>query len=319
MARILQAARMISFFLILMLSITGAKALAASFPERRINVVVPFAAGSGVDLEARGIVPYVQKHIGVEVSIENVSGADGKIGLTRVWKSKPDGYNVIIHTATMSLIGESILGAEYRVADFSQIYCWSLSNQTLLVNSDSWKSLDEFIKAGRERPLSAGTAGRGSASHLNGIVLADELGIKVKWVPFDGSGEALAALAGKHIDFVVAMPTSALPLVKSGKIRPILTMGNSRDVVFPDAPIPKDLGHTFTTIQAIRGVDAPPKTDSAIVARLEEAFAKAAREPEFLSWAQKRKTTIVSLGHEEYRQTILSQTKAVEKYKNYLK
>lgn len=298
---------------------TGEKVFSANFPEKPIKFIVGFAPGSGIDLEARGIAPYVQKHLGVQVTIENVSGADGKIGLTRVWKSKPDGYTLMLHTTTMSLIGEYILNPEYRIIDFSHIFSWSLTNQVLVVNSETYKTLDEFVKAGRERSLSSGLPGRGTASHLSGLILVDGLGIKVNWVPFDGSGDALTALAGKHIDFAAVATTSALPLVKAGKLRPLVVMANSKDVVFPDVPLAKDLGYHFTVIPMIRGVDGPPKMDAAVIKVLEEAFAKAVKEPDYLAWAQKRMVEIVPLNHEEYRKAIENQQKEVEIFKGFLK
>lgn len=300
---------------------TGEKVFSANFPEKPIKFIIGFAPGAGIDLEARGIAPYVQKHLGVQVTIENISGADAKIALTKVWKSKPDGYNLIVHTTTMSLIGEYILNPEYRIINFSHIFSWSQTNQVLVVNSESWKTFDEFVKAARarERPLSSGLPGRGTASHLSGLILVDGLGIKVNWVPFDGSGDALTALAGKHIDFAAVATTSALPLVKAGKLRPLVVLANSKDIVFPDIPLAKDLGYNFTVIPMIRGIDGPPKMEASIINVLEEAFAKAVKEPDYLAWAQKRMMEIAPLNREEYRKAIESQQKEIEKYKGFLK
>lgn len=297
----------------------GEKVLGADFPEKPIKVIVPFGPGSGVDTEARGIVPYVEKHIGKQVVIENVSGADGKIGLTKVWKAKPDGYTLVIHTTTMSLIGEALFNPEYRIVDFSRIFSWSLFNQALVVNIEKWKTLDEFINAGRERPLSIGMPGRGSASHLMGLILVDGLGIKVNWVPFDGGTQAVTALAGKHIDFASVATTTALPLVKAGKLRPLLVLGDQKDYVFPDIPLAKELGYKFPVIPAIRGVDGPPKMALSIIRIIEGAFAKAVKEQGYIAWAQNRMVDIVPLNHEEYQRAIETQKKEVEKYKGFLK
>lgn len=287
---------------------------AADFPEKPVKFIVAFAAGSGIDMEARGIAPYIQKHLGVPVTVENVSGADGKIGLTRVWKAKPDGYTLILHTTTMSLIGEYLLNPEYKISDFSQIFSWSLTNYALVVNSETWKTMDEFIKAARERALSVGMAGRGSTAHLNGLILADGMDIKTNWVPFDGATDALTSLAGKHIDFVICGTTTALPLVKAGKLRVLAVVANKKDLVFPDIPMAKDFGYNFTVIPALRGVDGPPKMEVSIIKTIEQAFAKAIKEPEYLVWAQRRMIDIVPLNHEEYRQSIRIQQKGIEKY-----
>jgi len=294
-------------------------ASSAGFPAKPVRLIIGFAAGSGVDLEARGLAPYLQKHLGTQVIIENVPGANAKIALTKVWKANPDGYNVMIHTTTMSIIGQFMLNPEYRIPDFTHIYSWSATNQVLVVNSEVFKTFDDFIKEGKKRTLSAGLPGIGTASHLSGLLLVEGLGIKVNWVPFDGSGDALTSLAGKHIDFASVATTSAPPLVKAGKITPLVVLANEKDIVFPNVPLAKDLGYNFTIIPLLRGADAPPKTPPAVAKRLEEAFSKAVQEPEYLSWAQKRMMEITPLNGADYGKAIERQTKEVEKYKSMLK
>ena len=291
----------------------------ANFPTKLVTTVVGFSPGAGIDIEARGIAPFLQKHLGVQVVIDNVPGADAKIGLTRVWRAKRDGYTLMIHTTTMSIIGEYLLNPEYRIAGFSHIFSWSQTNSVLVVNSENWKTFDDFVKAGRERVLSSGLPGRGTASHLSGLILESALGIKVNWVPFDGSGDALTALAGKHIDFASVATTSALPLVKAGKLRALVVMANSKDIVFPDVPLAKDLGYKFTVIPMLRGADGPPNMAPDVVKVLEDAFAKAVKEPEYLAWAKKRMMEIAPLNHKEYGEAIDSQQKEIEKYKTFLK
>ena len=308
---------LISFW---MFSFTGGgKVFGAGFPEKPIRVIVPYPAGSSIDAEARSILPFVQKNLGVRVAIENVPGADQKIGLTKVWRARPDGYTLLIHTTTMSVIGEYILSPEYRVIDFSHIFSWSQTNSVLVVNIETWKTLDEFVYAARDRVLSAGLPGRGTSSHLNALILADKLGIKANWVPFDGSAEVGSALAGKHIDFSVCATTSAFPLVKAGKLRPLLVLADSRDNVFPDIPLAKERGYHFNVIPLIRGADGPPKIPVEIVKVLEEAFAKGAREPEFLEWSKNRMMKVVPLNHADYGKAIEDQRKETEKYIDFLK
>lgn len=293
--------------------------LGANFPEKPIKIMIAFPAGSGIDSEVRGTTPYLQKHLGVRVIIENIPGADGKIGLTKLWKMKPDGYNLIMQTTTMSLIGEFMLNPEYRMLDFSYIYSWSQTNQVLVVNSETYKTFGEFIKAAKSQLLSAGIPGRGSTGHLCLLMMMEEMGIKVNWVPFDGAGGALTALAGKHIDFAVTSTTTALPLVKAGKLKPLMVLANGRDSVFPDAPMPKDLGYNIEAVPLIRGMNGPPKMDGNVIKILEDAFSKVVKEPEYLAWAKLRMMDIVPLRHEEYRKAIEKQRKEIEKHKNMLK
>ncbi|MFB3884866.1 MAG: tripartite tricarboxylate transporter substrate binding protein [Thermodesulfobacteriota bacterium] len=308
------------FSFLVFLVFTMGISFGVGFPEKPIKVIIPYPAGSSIDAEARCILPFVEKHLGVRVTIENIPGADQKIGLTKVWKAKPDGYTLLIHTTTMSVIGEYIiLNPEYRIIDLSHIFSWSQTNSVLVVNTETWKSFAEFVKAARERVLSAGLPGRGTSSHLNALILADKLGIKANWVPFDGSAEVGSALAGKHIDFSVCATTSALPLVKAGKLKPLLVLADSKDNVFPDIPLAREAGYNFNVIPLIRGADGPPKIPTEVIGVLETAFGKAAKEPEFLAWAEKRMMKVVPLNHDEYRKAIEGQQKETAKYKDLLK
>jgi tripartite-type tricarboxylate transporter receptor subunit TctC len=294
-------------------------ALSADFPTKPVRLIMGMAAGAGIDFEARALAPYLQKHLGTQVIIENVPGANAKIALTKVWREKPDGYSIMIHTTTMSIIGQMILNPEYSISDFTHIYSWSATNQVLVVNSEVFKTLEDFVKEGKKRTLTAGLPGIGTSSHLSGLLLVEGLGIKVNWVPFYGSGDALTSLAGKHIDFASVATTSAPPLVTAGKITPLLVLANKKDIVFPNVPLAKDLGYNFPVIPLLRGADAPPKTPLAVAKILEKAFAKAVQEPEYKSWAQKRMMEITPLNGAEYGKAIERQTKEVEKYKSILK
>ncbi|MFB3887462.1 MAG: tripartite tricarboxylate transporter substrate binding protein [Thermodesulfobacteriota bacterium] len=307
----------LSLCLILLLS-EGA-VLGATFPSKAIKVISPGAAGSGVDMEARGITPYFEKYIKVPVIIENIVGADTRIGLTKMWKSKPDGYTLAIHTTTMTLLGEIIFNPEYQLSNFSHVYSWSLTNTVLVVQSEKWKTFDELVQDARKRALSVGMAGRGTSTHLNGIILWNGLGIKVNWVPFDGAGQALTALAGGHIDVVAAGTTSALSLVNAGKVRPLLVLANNKDIVFPNVPLAKDLGHPYPFLAMIRGVDGPPKIDGGVIKALGEAFDKASRDPGYIQWANNRMMEIIHFGPQEYGKMIETQKKEAEKFKDLLK
>jgi tripartite-type tricarboxylate transporter receptor subunit TctC len=151
------------------------------------------------------------------------------------------------------------------------------------------------------------------------MMLADGVGIKVNWVPFSGSGEALTSLAGRHIEFAVAATPSALPLVRAGKLRPLLVLANKKDIVFPEIPLARDLGYDFPVIPLVRGADAPPKTPLPVIQILEAAFAKAIKEPEYIAWSEKRMSPLHSLGHIEYGKVLQKQQQDVEKYKDMIK
>lgn len=293
-------------------------ALGAGFPEKPITLVVGFAAGGSDDLESRGLAPFLQKHLDTRILIENLPGANGVLGRMKVWKAKPDGYTILIHVATATLISQYLAQREYRPLEFSHIFSWATSNQVVVVNSETYKTFAEFVKEARTRTLSAALPLVGSTSHLSGMMLADGLGIKVNWVPFDGAGDALTALAGRHVDFAVTDRVSALPLARAGKIRPLVVTANKKDIVFPDVPLAKDLGFDFPVLPLRRGADGPPNMPLPIIKILEAAFAKAIKEPEYIAWATNRMSGLDPLGHEEYGKALLEQQREIEKYKRFL-
>jgi tripartite-type tricarboxylate transporter receptor subunit TctC len=290
----------------------------ADFPKKPIKIIVCAAAGGGEDTEARGIAPYLEKYLGVSVMIENQPGAGGKIAFEKFQKTEPDGYTLITYTFPKSIIIEYMGKTNFRTKDFTPVFIWSRANQLLAVHADTWKTSDEFLKAAKAKTLAGGLSGRGSTTHLAGLVAMDELGIKVNWVPYEGAAGGLAALAGKHIDFTICLATSAIPLIQAGMLRPILLFSDKRDPYFPNVPIPKDLGLDITSIPGIRGVEAPPHTPLPIVKTLEDALYKAVKEPAFIEFTKKRQMVLQPLNGQEFRQIVEATYPKVEKFQSML-
>jgi tripartite-type tricarboxylate transporter receptor subunit TctC len=291
----------------------------ADFPKRSIRLVVTAGPGGGEDVEARGLAPFLEKHLGVSVMIENQAGAGGKIAFEKFQKTEPDGYTLITYSFPKSIILEYMGKVSFRTKDFTPVYAWSASNQILVVHVDTWKTFDEFLKAAKLRTLSAGLSGRGSLTHLAGLIAMDQLGIKVNWVPYDSAVESTAALAGKHLDFTICLPTSGASLIEAGKLRPLIIFGDKRDPFFPEVPVPKDLGYNMPSLQALRGVEAPPKTPASIVKILEGAFGKAVKDPGFMEFAKKRKMILSPMDAQEFSKAVTETYPEVEKFQKMLR
>jgi len=309
-----------SFVVAAAAALLAAPVFAADFPTRPVKLIVTAAAGGGEDTEARAIAPFVEKHLGQQVVIENQPGAGGKIAFEKFVNVKPDGYTVITYTFPKSVIIEYQGKTGYKTRDFTPIFAWSRSSQILVVNGESWKTFGEFLKAAREKPLSGGLSGRGSTTHLMGLIALDELGInKVNWVPYEGSAGSVTALAGKHLDFTMSLATSAVPLIQAGKLRPLLLFSDKRDPYLPDVPIPKDLGYEMSFIPTLRGVEAPPNTPAEVVKVLEDAFRKAAQEQGFIDIAAKRKMVLHPVGSKEYAKAVADVYPKIAKFESMLK
>jgi tripartite-type tricarboxylate transporter receptor subunit TctC len=269
-------------------------------------------------MEARGIAPYVQKYLGVPVSVENVPGAQTKIGMTKAWKAKADAYTLVVFTMPTPILVEKTMEVEYKSGEFSFVYGWSKNVVALFVNSETWKTFDEFLTVARKKTLSCGVANLWSVPHLGGLLLSDGLGLKVNWVPYDGAGELVASLAGKHTDFAINMIPSALPLVRAGKIRPLLVLADSHEY-YPGVPIPQDMGYKIDIIASIRGTAASPNTPSDRIKILETAFSKAVQDKQYLEWAQKLEIPISPVDSRQLTENTIEMYRIVERYSGLLK
>ena len=291
----------------------------ADYPNKPVRLIVTAAPGGGEDTEARAIAPFVEKHLKAQVVIENQPGAGGKIAFEKFQNTAPDGYSLITYTFPKSIIIEHQGKTGYKTKDFPPIFAWSRSSQILIVNGETWKTFGEFLKAAKEKPLSGGLSGRGSTTHLMGLIALDELGIsKVNWVPYEGSAGSVAALAGKHLDFTMSLATSAVPLIQAGKLRPLLLFSDKRDPYISDVPIPKELGYDMKFIPTLRGVEAPPKTPADIVKILEDAFRKASQEQGFIDIAAKRKMVLEPVGSKEYAKAVADSYPFIAKFQAML-
>jgi tripartite-type tricarboxylate transporter receptor subunit TctC len=299
----------------LILSITPV-ASCIDFPQRPIKIIVPADPGSGEDSDARAIAPYLQQYLGVNVMVENQPGAGGKIALERFQKTAPDGYTIISNQLPKSIIYEYMFKADFKTKDFSPIFAWSVSHNLLGVNAAAWKTFDEFAKAAKERTLSGALSAMGGVSHLISLALAKELGINVNWVPFDGTAQSLATLAGGHVDFSIASSSSFRPLISAGKLRPLAIFSDEHDPFFPEVPTSKELGMaTIPFVLVVRGLQAPPNTPPAVVKVLEEACSKGVKEPAYVDWANKKQIILKSMSSTEYGDYIVKEGySTVEKY-----
>ena len=294
-------------------------AYGADYPNKMIKLIVTGGPGSGEDTQARAIAPFLEKHVGQKIIVEDQPGAGGKIAMEKFQKTNPDGYSLLASTFPKTIIIEFMGKTDFKTTDFTPIFCWSSNNPCMVVHADNWKTLDEFLKAAKAKTLSGGLSGRGSNTHLLGLLAVDKWGIKVNWVPYEGSGESVAALAGKHIDFTICSAANAASLVRAGKLRPMFVFGDKRDPFLPDMPTAKDLGISMDTLPSMRGVWAPPKTSPAIVKVLENAFAKAVKEPGFINIADKTHLVLESIGSREFGKINVDAYPIIGKYQQMLK
>jgi tripartite-type tricarboxylate transporter receptor subunit TctC len=266
--------------LIALAGTTGAQ----SWPTRPITLVVPFAAGGGIDVSVRIQAQHMSELLGQSIVIDNVGAAAGTIGSQRVAKAAPDGYTLLIgnsgtHAYSQSLYKRPLYNA---VTDFQPVGIVSESPRILLSRKDlPVSNLQEFIahvKANQAR-MQFGSAGVGSGTHLPCVLLNLTLGVDVTHVPYRGAGPVMQDLIGGRIDYMCDTIQTGAQQAKQGTVKGIAVMAHKR------VPIIADLATTGE--QGLSGVEAsvwnafflPKGTPEAIVRRLNKAMSDTLDDP----------------------------------------
>ncbi|OGP62564.1 MAG: hypothetical protein A2170_09020 [Deltaproteobacteria bacterium RBG_13_53_10] len=295
-------------------------ASAADYPTKTITVIVPYGAGGSMDTQTRGISPYLAKELNASIHVENVTGASGVIGFNRGFKAEPDGYTLVANNLPAIVVTEiSQPNANYRTKEFTPLCAFALDPVILVTHPDLYKTFDEFVKAAKTTQIRVGTTGKGTTVHLSGLIVEGALGVKFNFIPFEGGAQSVAALAGKHIDAVLTIASSANAMVRAGRIRPLLIMAKEKSPKYPQVPIPKDVGYEIPPFSNHTGILAPPKLPSDRLKILEAAFDRAVKNPAYVEWLGKGTAEYAPLNPNEYRNEIERVFKVVEGYRDLLK
>lgn len=257
----------------------GPAAQAQNFPNRAIEIVVPFAAGGGTDAMARAMGDASRTHLPQPIVVLNKPGAAGGIGLTEVANAKPDGYKLALVTADMVIIPHLGL-TKTTYEKFTPIIQLNADPSAITVAADSpYNTIEAFLDAARAKPesMQVGNAGIGSIWHLAAAALEDKTGAKFNHIPFNGGNPAVLALLGGHIDAVAVSPAEVMQYVKAGKLKPLAVMADARVAGFENVPTLKERNIDLS-IGTWRGIAAPKGTPQPVLDTLSAAFRQAAAE-----------------------------------------
>ena len=261
-----------------------APAMAADYPVRPVQIVVPYAAGGGTDLSARVMAEAIEKHLGKTMVVKNQPGGGGAIGVSAVSHAKPDGYTIGMGAQGPLAMLPHYGGLDYTVDSVDYLALMGRNLMLIGVHKNApfqdAKSFFDYAKANPGK-ITIGNSGAGGASHIATEGLAMAAGIKVKSMPFAGSSTAITTCVGGHIDAVTAHPSELVNHVKSGNIKVILVMENERIKEFPDTPTAKESGVDFTWA-AWKGVIGPKGMPDDVKAKLTDSLSKVFADPAFL-------------------------------------
>jgi len=258
-----------------------ASAQSGSYPNRPIELIVPFAAGGGTDVLARALAEAARKHLPQSLIVMNKAGASGGVGWSELVNAKPDGYKLAIITVELTMIPH--LGLTRITADdLVPIARLNADPATLAVRADSpHQTIEEFLAAAKKNPgsLRVGNAGPGSLGHLAAAALEDKTGVQLNHVPYRGANPAVLDLLGGHIEAVAVTPVEVATYVGAGKIRPLAVMADQRiQAGWEKVPTLKER-RIDLSMGGWRGLAAPKNTPPEVLAMLRSAMAKTLQEP----------------------------------------
>jgi tripartite-type tricarboxylate transporter receptor subunit TctC len=257
---------------------------AKNWPTRPITMVVTFAAGSGDDLVARIIAPRMAEILGQTVVIENVGGAGGMNGASRVARAAPDGYQMVLggtgtFAANQTLYKHPLYNA---VTDFKPVALVVQQPMVLITaNEAPVANLQEFIAYAKtnQAKMHFGSGGAGSATHLACVLLNLAIGVKVTHVPYRSAVQAIEDTVGGRIDYVCPITSTAVGQIQGKRLKAIAMLSQTRAPVLPDLPTASEQGLAGFDAYIWNGIFVPKGTPDEIVKKLHDAAVAAMDTP----------------------------------------
>lgn len=268
-----------------LLAVIGGKpALGApDWPIRPVLTISPFTAGSANDVVARLVLDQVGQQVGQALVVENRSGGGGIVGVASVVRAEPDGYTLLLSSASMSsaVVLHSVLPYD-ALRDLVPIAMMGVQPSVLVAApGKGFKTVAELVGAAKAKPgqLNFASAGIGSASHIAGERFRLAAGLQVQHIPYRGPVEALTDLMTGRVDFYFLPIAAALPLIKQGKVVALAVSTPARTQSLPYVPTIAEAGYPDAEYLFWGGISAPVKTPRAIVEKLNHEVNKALAVP----------------------------------------
>jgi tripartite-type tricarboxylate transporter receptor subunit TctC len=255
------------------------------FPNRPIRIIVPQAAGSGVDLQARVLAQKMGELWGQQGVVENRPGANAIIGMEAAAKAKPDGYT-LVYAPVSSVTTNAFIYKKLpydALRDFAPITQTTANPLGAVVNPTSGlKSIKDIVARAKANPgqLNYGSFGIGNMTHLMGELLSIAADIKMTHVPYRGQTPAMTDVMAGQIPLAFTTTAGVTDLVESGKLDLLATFGAERDEQFPNTPTPTEAGYPSVVVVGWSGLLAPAGTPPQIIAKLHGGMAKALAMPD---------------------------------------
>ena len=292
------------------------------FPTRPIRIIVPQAAGSGVDLQARVLAQKLSELLGAQVVVEDRPGANAIIGMEYVAKAAPDGYTIVYAPVTSVTTNPFIYkNLPYQpLRDFAPITQATENPLAAVAYPGSGiKTIKDLVARAKAEPgrLNYGTFGIGNMTHLMGVLLSSAADIQMTHVPYKGQTPEMTDLMAGQIPVGFTTTAGASGFIAGGQLNLLATFGPKRDVQFPDTPTVVESGYPSVVVVGWSGVLAPAGVPKPIIAKLHAALVKVLAMPDVRDAISKQGSNPVSSASpDEFASFIKAET---EKFRAVIK
>ncbi|HSZ67986.1 MAG TPA: tripartite tricarboxylate transporter substrate binding protein [Xanthobacteraceae bacterium] len=253
-----------------------------AWPSRPIHALIPFSAGSSVDIVGRVVLAPLAQRLGQAVVVENRGGAGGTIGCAFVAQQPADGYTILVNASAHTSAPAIYPGAPYDVTrDFSGVIPFgSVPNVVIIAPSKGVRTLKDLVAAAKAGNMTFASAGVGSATHLAAERLRLSAGFNATHVPFKGGVEAITEVITGRVDFACMGVPSALPFIDDNELLALAVCTQKRTASLPDVATTIELGYPDSDYNYWMGMFVPAKTDRAILEKLRAETQKAMADPD---------------------------------------
>src|SRR5580700_4108017 len=295
-----------------LLCFTLAPALAQTWPQKPVRLIVPFPAGGGTDFVARMVADHLSKLLNQPIFVENRGGANGAVGLAALKQSDPDGYTLGFTSDTPMTVNPWLykdlsydpLKDFVPVASAVRLPGMLAANPSLPANT-----IAELIALAKQKPdgLAYGSAGVGNFSHLAMVLFTQATGVKMLHVPYKGTGPMAMGIIGGEVQVEFNNVSTLLPFVKAGKLKALAVAEPKRMPEFPDWPAVAETVPGFEMAPWV-GLIAPAGTPKPVVDRLTEAMLKVMNDPAVIKQFADQQLTVMALPPDAFAKLIRADT-----------
>jgi tripartite-type tricarboxylate transporter receptor subunit TctC len=306
-----------AFALIAACTLSGAVLAQANYPEKPITMVVPFTPGSGSDIVARIIAKGLTETIKATVVIDNKPGANGALGAQAVARAKPDGYTLLLGSATTNAVNYAFFPGKlgYEPSSFDFIGGLGASDVSMYIPSaQPWKNINELIAHARKNPGKLSCGSGNAVTQVACEYFKRRAAIDIVTVPYKSNSQSLTDLAGAQLSFAFSDSTAAQAFVAGKKVRSLASAGETRNPVAPDVPTFAEQGLKDFEFTAWTAVFAPAGTPTAIAEKLNAAIIKLSDSAEMAQLRNKAGSTAMVMDLPSGRRFVSREVASWKKY-----